>query len=100
MINEISKKRLGTTAVLDHNGVAGIVTDGDIRRMLENNNDIHKLFAKDIMGKNPIIIDSETMAIKALDIMNKKDITQILVTKNDKYMGVVHFHDLIKEGII
>ncbi len=100
VIIEISKKRLGTTAVVDNGQIIGIITDGDIRRMLENNNDIQKLTAKDIMGKNPIIIDAETMAIKALDIMKKKDITQILVTKNDKYIGVVHFHDLIKEGII
>ena len=100
VIIEISKKRLGATAVMENDTIAGIITDGDIRRMLENNNDIHKLMAKDIMGKNPIIIDCDTMAIKALDIMNKKDITQILVTKNNTYFGVVHFHDLIKEGII
>jgi len=68
--------------------------------MLENNDDIHQLIAKDIMGKNPIVIDGEAMAINALDIMKKNDITQILVTKDDKYIGVVHFHDLIKEGII
>ena len=68
--------------------------------MLEKNDDIHKLIAIDIMGKNPIVIDSETMAINALAIMKKNDITQILVTKHDKYFGVVHFHDLIKEGII
>jgi len=100
VIIEISKKRLGTTAVMENDAIVGIITDGDIRRMLENNNDIHKLTAKDIMGNNPITIDSDTMAIKALDIMNKKDITQILVTKNNNYFGVVHFHDLIKEGII
>ena len=100
VIIEISKKRLGTTAVVENDLIFGIITDGDIRRMLENNNDIVNLTAKDIMGKNPIKIDSETMAIKALDIMKKNDITQILVTKNNKYIGVVHFHDLIKEGII
>ncbi len=101
VIIEISKKRLGVTAVIEKdNKIIGIITDGDIRRMLENNDDIHQLIAKDIMGENPIIIDGETMAINALDIMKKNDITQILVTKDDKYIGVVHFHDLIKEGII
>jgi len=101
VIIEISKKRLGVTAVIEKdNKIIGIITDGDIRRMLEKNDDIHQLIAKDIMGENPIIIDGETMAINALDIMKKNDITQILVTKDDKYIGVVHFHDLIKEGII
>ena len=100
VIVEISKKRLGATAVVENDNIIGIITDGDIRRMLEKNDDIHKLMAIDIMGKNPIVIDSKTMAINALEIMKKNDITQILVTKNDKYFGVVHFHDLIKEGII
>ena len=100
VIIEISKNRLGTTAVIENDFIVGIITDGDIRRMLEKNNDISQLTAKDIMGNNPIILDGDTMAIKALDIMKKNDITQILVTKNDKYIGVVHFHDLIKEGII
>ncbi len=101
VIIEISKKRLGVTAVIEKdNKIIGIITDGDIRRMLENNDDIHQLIAKDIMGENPITIDGETMAINALDIMKKNDITQVLVTKDDKYIGVVHFHDLIKEGII
>jgi len=100
VIVEISKKRLGTTAVLENDKVVGIVTDGDIRRMLENNTNISELKASDIMGVNPIIIDSNTMAVKALDIMQKNNITQILVTENDKYLGVVHFHDLLKEGII
>lgn len=101
VIIEISKNRLGVTAVIEKdNKIIGIITDGDIRRMLEKNDDIHQLIAKNIMGENPIIIDGETMAINALDIMKKNDITQILVTKDDKYIGVVHFHDLIKEGII
>ncbi|NOQ91676.1 MAG: KpsF/GutQ family sugar-phosphate isomerase [Flavobacteriaceae bacterium] len=100
VIVEISKKRLGTTAVLKNDKVVGIVTDGDIRRMLENNTNISELKANDIMGVNPIIIDANTMAVKALDIMQKNNITQILVTENDKYLGVVHFHDLLKEGII
>ncbi len=100
VIIEISKKRLGTTAVIENNKIVGIITDGDIRRMLENNTNIHQLKAHDIMGKNPIIVTSNEMAVKALDIMQNNNITQILVTKNNKYIGVVHFHDLLKEGII
>lgn len=100
VIIEISKKRLGTTAVLKSDKIVGIITDGDIRRMLENNTNISKLKAKDIMGTNPIVIDANTMAVTALDIMQKNNITQILVTENDTYIGVVHFHDLLKEGII
>lgn len=100
VIIEISKKRLGTTAVLKNDKIVGIITDGDIRRMLENNTNISKLKAKDIMGTNPIVIDANTMAVTALDIMQKNNITQILVTEDDKYIGVVHFHDLLKEGII
>jgi len=99
-IVEISKKRLGTTAVVENDSIIGIITDGDIRRMLENNGDISKLKAKDIMSSSPITIESDTMAVKALDIMQKNDITQILVTENGNYLGVVHFHDLLKEGII
>ncbi|MCF6222670.1 MAG: KpsF/GutQ family sugar-phosphate isomerase [Flavobacteriaceae bacterium] len=100
VIVEISKKRLGTTAVIEEGKIIGIITDGDIRRMLENNTNISDLFAKDIMSNNPITIDCNTMAIKALNIMQKNNITQILVTENDIYIGVVHFHDLLKEGII
>ena len=99
-IIEISKKRLGTTAVIDKEIILGIITDGDIRRMLEKSSDISQLKARDIMSLNPIQVDSDTMAVKALDIMQQKNITQVLVTKDGKYMGVVHFHDLLKEGII
>ena len=100
VIIEISKKRLGTTAVIDNNKIVGIVTDGDIRRMLEKDLNISTISAKDIMGKNPIIIDANELAVVALDLMQNKSITQILVTENDTYLGVIHFHDLIKEGII
>jgi len=68
--------------------------------MLEKNSDFSHLKAKDIMSLNPIQVDSETMAAHALDIMQKHDITQILVSENDEYKGVIHFHDLLKEGII
>ena len=100
VIIEISKKRLGTTAVVENDIIVGIITDGDIRRMLENSADINKLQAKDIMSKDPVTVSSDTMAVNALDIMQKNNITQILVTNNGKYSGVVHFHDLLKEGII
>jgi arabinose-5-phosphate isomerase len=68
--------------------------------MLENSADINNLQAKDIMSSNPVSVSSDTMAVNALDIMQKNNITQILVTKDGKYTGVVHFHDLLKEGII
>lgn len=100
VIVEISEKRLGTTAVVDGSKLVGIVTDGDIRRMLETKTDIKSLRASDIMSKNPIQVDADTMAVEALDIMENKNITQILVTDEGKYVGVVHFHDLLKEGII
>lgn len=100
VIIEISKKRLGTTAVVEDDAIVGIITDGDIRRMLENSIDIGNLKAKDIMSKDPISVSADTMAVNALDIMQKNNITQILVTDDGKYSGVVHFHDLLKEGII
>ena len=100
VIIEISKKRLGTTAVVKNDAIVGIITDGDIRRMLENSDDINKLYAKDIMSSNPVSVQSDTMAVNALAIMQKNNITQILVTKEGKYAGVVHFHDLLKEGIL
>ncbi len=100
VIVEISEKRLGTTAVIENDRIVGIITDGDIRRMLENNEDINSLHAKDIMSESPITVADNEMAINALDIMEKNNITQILVTNKNKYIGVVHFHDLLKEGII
>ena len=100
VIVEISEKRLGTTAVVENEKLVGIVTDGDIRRMLERNTDIKSLKASDVMTPDPIQVESDTMAVEALDIMEQKNITQILVSENGKYVGVVHFHDLLKEGII
>ncbi|MBT8384365.1 MAG: KpsF/GutQ family sugar-phosphate isomerase [Bacteroidia bacterium] len=101
VIVEISEKRLGATAVLDTNNIiVGIITDGDIRRMLKNHLDLSVLRAEDIMSKSPKSIDADAMAIEALDIMEANNITQLLVTENGKYKGVVHLHDLLKEGII
>ena len=101
VIVEMTEKRLGVTAVLtDNNTLSGIITDGDIRRMLTAQSDISKLAAKDIMGKNPKLISSDAMAIEALETLENNNISQILVTNsNNDYVGVVHLHDLIKEGI-
>jgi len=101
VIIEISEKRLGATAVLDTNNIlVGIITDGDIRRMLKNHLDLTVIRAEDIMSKNPKSVDADAMAIEALDIMETNNITQLLVTENGTYKGVVHLHDLLKEGII
>ncbi len=101
VIIEISEKRLGVTAVVTDKGdLVGIITDGDIRRMLRNSLEIASLTAEDIMSKNPKTILEEAMAVEALDTLENNNITQILVTdKNNKYLGVVHLHDLIKEGV-
>ncbi|PCH49673.1 MAG: D-arabinose 5-phosphate isomerase [Flavobacteriaceae bacterium] len=99
VIIEISKKRLGTTAVIENGKIIGIITDGDLRRMLKNNTDISQLIAKDIMSENPKTIQVEEMAITALETMENNNITQILVEDGTKYVGVVHLHDLLKEGI-
>jgi arabinose-5-phosphate isomerase len=99
VIVEISEKRLGATAVLENNKIIGIVTDGDIRRMLKNSDDFRSLTAQDIMSANPKTIDIDAMAIEALDTMETFNISQILVTQNEIYVGVVHLHDIIKEGI-
>ncbi|SFS34957.1 KpsF/GutQ family sugar-phosphate isomerase [Lutibacter maritimus] len=99
VIIEISKKRLGTTAVLENNALVGIITDGDLRRMLKDNSDISNLVAKDIMSLNPKTISVDAMAIEALETMENNNITQILAVDNTQYVGVVHLHDLLKEGI-
>lgn len=100
VIVEISKKRLGVTAVVENNKILGIITDGDIRRMLTKSTEINHLKAKDIMSKNPKTIREDSMAIEALKRLEQNSITQILVTDIEhNYIGVVHLHDLIKEGI-
>ena len=100
VIIEITEKMLGVTAVVEDQKIVGIITDGDLRRMLSKVDDFSKLTAKDIMSANPKRIDSQAMAVDALETMETHDISQILVEKNGKYAGVVHLHDLIKEGII
>ena len=100
VIIEISKKRLGVTAVTENNKIVGIITDGDLRRMLANTEDFSKLYAKDIMSKAPRTINVSAMAIEAMEIMELNEISQLLVQDNEQYVGVIHLHDLIKEGII
>ena len=100
VIVEISEKMLGVTAVMDDNRIVGIITDGDIRRMLNKYDNINGLRAKDIMTSKPKTIEAELLAVKALEIMQDKGISQLLAVDNDKYIGVVHLHNLIKEGIL
>lgn len=97
---EISSKRLGATAVLDGTKLAGIITDGDIRRMLHRETPVENLKAADIMTREPRTIDAEILVADALDIMRKHNITQMLVLENGGYAGVIHLHDILKEGII
>ena len=100
VIIEISKKRLGVTAVIENNKIVGIITDGDLRRMLANTEDFSKLCAEDIMSKAPKTINVNAMAIEAMELMESSEISQLLVHDEEHYAGVIHLHDLIKEGII
>jgi arabinose-5-phosphate isomerase len=101
VISEISRKRLGATVVVDdEEQVLGVVTDGDLRRMLEKSISLDTATAKDIMTKNPRTIDAGKLAVDALDLLRKHDITQLIVVEGHKYMGIIHLHDLIREGII
>ncbi|WP_461304083.1 KpsF/GutQ family sugar-phosphate isomerase [Aureisphaera sp.] len=100
VIVEISEKLLGVTAVVENDEIVGIITDGDLRRMLTKVDNIAGLTAKDIMSKDPKKVDNDAMAIEAMELMDKHGITQILAEKDGKYAGVVHIHNLSKEGII
>lgn len=100
VIIEISEKMLGVTAVVENKKVVGIITDGDIRRMLRNDENFTELSAKDIMGSSPKLINNDAMAVDAMELMEEHGISQLLVEENGDYAGVVHLHDLIKEGII
>lgn len=100
VIVEISEKRLGVTAVVEDQKIVGIITDGDLRRMLTKVDDFSMLTAKDIMSSNPKRIEEEAMAIDAMEVLEENGISQLLVEKDGRYAGVVHIHDLIKEGII
>ena len=100
VIFEISEKRLGVTAVIENNKVIGIITDGDIRRMLNNNDTFAHLTAKDIMTKNPKTIQLSSMVTDALNILEDFSITQLIVADQEEYKGVLHLHDILKEGIV
>ena len=100
VIMEISSKRLGATAVVDNGNLVGVITDGDLRRMLEKTDSISSLFASDIMNKTPKQIEAEELAVNAMQLLEKFNITQMIVTDKGKYHGFVHLHDLLKEGII
>jgi len=99
VIMEISKKRLGATAVLKEGDLKGIITDGDLRRMLEKNLNINNLRASDIMVLSPKFISSNTLASDALDIMEQNNINQLIVIDKAEYKGIIHIHDILKEGI-
>lgn len=100
VILEISGKRLGVTAVMEDSRIVGAITDGDLRRMLQNNPDYSQLTAKDVMTHNPKTINDDILAVEALEIMKTKNITNLFVVDNlGRYLGVLHIHDIIKEGI-
>lgn len=100
VIISITKFRLGATVVLDDDKILGIITDGDIRRMLEKHEDISKLTAKDIMSLSPKTIDRNELAVNALHTMRQFSISQLVVTNEGKYAGIIHIQDILKEGII
>ncbi|QNL48582.1 KpsF/GutQ family sugar-phosphate isomerase [Olivibacter sp. SDN3] len=97
---EITKNRLGAVAVVNNGNIAGVITDGDIRRMLESYQNIDHLTAADIMGKTPKLIHHSELAVHALNMMRNNNITQLLVIREGAYFGIIHLHDLLKEGII
>ena len=101
VIVEITRKRLGATVVVDErNNIAGIITDGDLRRMLARTNDLSMLKAMDIMSEEPKTVAWDALAVNALEIMRTQNISQLIVKQNDEYAGMIHLHDLIREGII
>jgi len=100
VIFEISEKRLGVTAVIENDKIIGIITDGDIRRMLSKTETITGITARDIMTINPKMIQSDDMVVKALNIMEDFSITQLIVSDDSIYKGVIHLHDILKEGIV
>ena len=100
VIIEISSKRLGATVVLDGNNISGLITDGDLRRMLEKGADINYLFASDIMTENPKCISKNALAAEALGVMEVNQISQLVVDDEGTYIGIIHLHDILKEGIL
>lgn len=101
VIIEMTRKRLGAAVVVDESeNILGIITDGDLRRMLERTADFSNLKAGDIMSSNPKIINADILAVHALEEMRKHNISQLVVEDNNRYAGIIHLHDLVKEGII
>jgi arabinose-5-phosphate isomerase len=101
VIVEITRKRLGAAAVIDEDEqILGIITDGDLRRMLEKDQPGGNVLAKDIMTTDPKTIEPDELALNALDLMRKHEITQVPVVQKGKYLGMIHLHDLLKEGFI
>ena len=101
VILEITKSRLGAAVVLTgENNIAGIITDGDIRRMLEKYDDFANILAKDVMSLSPKIADTDILAVEALEIMRNNDISQLIITEKGEYKGILHLHELVREGII
>ncbi|MES2457755.1 MAG: KpsF/GutQ family sugar-phosphate isomerase [Bacteroidota bacterium] len=100
VIVEISQNRLGAVVVIDGDSILGIITDGDIRRMLENFSNLADITASALMSSNPKRIDKEMLAIHALELIKANNITQLLVTDKDQYYGMIHLHDLLQEGLI
>ncbi len=100
VIVEMTEKRLGATAVTENGTIIGIITDGDLRRMLTTNTSFEGLTAKDIMSANPKQINNDAMAVDALEVLEENSISQLLAEDNGKYAGLLHIHDLIREGIL
>lgn len=100
IIFEISSRRLGCTAVVENQKLAGIITDGDLRRMLQDKTDVSNLKASDILSPHPLTVTSDALVSDALDLMRSRNITQLLVVDQGNYLGVIHLHDILKEGII
>jgi arabinose-5-phosphate isomerase len=100
-ILEMTTKRLGATAVLDNNhNLIGVITDGDLRRLLQRAIDLKTITAADMMSKNPKTIEADVLAVEALQIMRELSITQLIVLDGGKYVGMIHLHDLLKEGLV
>ena len=98
-VNEISSKMLGATAVLKNEKIVGIITDGDVRRILEKNDDPLNIILSEIILKPPKTVKHSMLAVDALQIMNDNKITNLIVTKNNKYLGMLHIHDIINAGL-
>ncbi len=101
VIVEITQKRLGATAVVQKNNtIIGIITDGDLRRMLNKSSTLENINAADILTPQPKTIAADTLAVEALEVLKKYDISQLIVAENNTYLGIIHLHDLVREGII